>query len=99
MKIRVYYNNALIFGVYLLDYRILTIMACTKIENRILDKILTSNLTKRQLKILLFIIRFSYELERKYAVLKRKASTLLVFSTAMLRKSKTRRWTRPPAAL
>jgi hypothetical protein len=57
-------------------------MACTKIENRILDKILTSNLTKRQLKILLFIIRFSYELEkRKYVVLKGKTSILLVFST------------------
>jgi hypothetical protein len=55
-----------------LNYRILTIMVYTKIKNRILDKILTSNFTKRQLKILLFIIRFSYELGRKYAVLKKK---------------------------
>jgi len=47
-------------------------MAYTKIENRILDKILTSNFTKRQLKILLFIIRFSYGLNRKFAVLKKK---------------------------
>jgi hypothetical protein len=47
-------------------------MAYTKIENRILDKILTSNFTKRQLKILFFIIRFSHGLGRKYAVLKKK---------------------------
>jgi hypothetical protein len=59
--------------IFCFDYRILTIMAYTKIENRILDKILTSNFTKRQLKILLFIIRFSYGLGRKpYAVLKKK---------------------------
>jgi phage replication O-like protein O len=47
-------------------------MAYTKIENRILDKILTSNFTKRQLKILLFIIRFSYGLNKPYAVLKKR---------------------------
>ncbi|MEO0242796.1 MAG: replication protein [candidate division WOR-3 bacterium] len=47
-------------------------MAYTKIENKILDKILASNFTKRQLKILLFIIRFSYGLGRKYAVLKKR---------------------------
>ncbi|RSN72731.1 replication protein [Candidatus Methanodesulfokora washburnensis] len=43
-------------------------MAYTKVENKILDKILTSNFTKRQLKILLFIIRFSHGLGRKYDV-------------------------------
>jgi hypothetical protein len=47
-------------------------MAYIKIENRILDKILISNFTKRQLKILLFIIRFSYGLGRKYAVFKKR---------------------------
>jgi len=47
-------------------------MTYTKVENKILDKILTSNFTKRQLKILLFIIRFSYGLGRKYAVLKKR---------------------------
>ncbi|MEM3423932.1 MAG: replication protein [Nitrososphaeria archaeon] len=47
-------------------------MAYTKIENKLLDKISTSNFTKRQLKILLFIIRFSYGLGKKYAVLKKK---------------------------
>jgi phage replication O-like protein O len=47
-------------------------MAYTKIKNRILEKIITSNFTKRQLKILLFIIRFSYGLDKKYAVLKKK---------------------------
>ena len=47
-------------------------MAYTKIENRILEKIITSNFTKRQLKILLFIIRFSYGLNKKYAVFDKK---------------------------
>jgi len=47
-------------------------MAYTKIENRIFEKIITSNFTKRQLKILLFIIRFSYGLNQKYAVLRKK---------------------------
>ena len=47
-------------------------MAYIKISTRILDKIITSNFTKSQLKILLFIIRFSYGLNRKYAVLKKK---------------------------
>ena len=47
-------------------------MACTKIENRILEKIITSNFTKRQLKILLFIIRFSFSLNKKYAVFEKK---------------------------
>lgn len=47
-------------------------MAYTKIKNRILEKIITSNFTKRQLKILLFIIRFSYGLNKKYAVLNKK---------------------------
>jgi phage replication O-like protein O len=42
----------------------------TKIENRILEKILTSNLTKRQLKILLLIILFSFGCQKCYAILK-----------------------------
>jgi hypothetical protein len=58
--------------IFPLNYHILTIMTYTKIENKILDKILTSNFTKRQLKILLFIIRFSYGLGRKYAVLRKR---------------------------
>lgn len=47
-------------------------MAYTKIENRILEKIITSNFTKRQLKILLFIIRFSFGCNKKYAVFDKK---------------------------
>ena len=47
-------------------------MDYTKIEKRILDKILISNFTKRQLKILIFIIRFSYGLNKPYAVLKKR---------------------------
>ncbi|MDD2666643.1 MAG: replication protein [Methanocellales archaeon] len=47
-------------------------MSFTKIENRILEKIITSNLTKRQLKVLLFIIRFSFGLNKKYAVFDKK---------------------------
>ena len=42
----------------------------TKIENRIFEKILTSNLTKRQLKILFLIIRFSFGCQKNYAILK-----------------------------
>jgi hypothetical protein len=57
---------------FALNYRIQTIITYTKIENKILDKILTSNFTKRQLKILLFVIRFSYGLGRKHAVLKKR---------------------------
>jgi phage replication O-like protein O len=44
----------------------------TKIENRILERILTSDLTKRQLKILLLIVRFSFGCQKNYAVLKNK---------------------------
>lgn len=44
----------------------------TKIENRLFEKILTSNFTKRQIKILLLIIRFSYGCQKSYAVLKNK---------------------------
>lgn len=44
----------------------------TKIKNRILDKVIASNFTKRQLKILLFVIRFSFGLNRKYAVFDKK---------------------------
>lgn len=47
-------------------------MAYTKIKNRILEKIIASNFTKRQLKILLFIIRFSFGLNKKHAVFDKK---------------------------
>lgn len=47
-------------------------MDYTKIKNCILNKIITSNLTKRQLKILLFIIKSSYGLNKKHAVLHKK---------------------------
>jgi len=42
----------------------------TKIENNILERILTSDFTKRQLKILLLIVRFSFGCQKNYAVLK-----------------------------
>jgi len=44
-------------------------MASTRIPNRILDKVISSNFTKRQLKILLLIVRSSYGLAKPYAVL------------------------------
>lgn len=47
-------------------------MAYTKINNRTLEKIITSNFTKRQLKILLFIIRFSFGLNKRYAAFDKK---------------------------
>lgn len=42
----------------------------TKIDNSILEKILTSDLTKRQLKILFMLVRFSFGCQKDYAVLK-----------------------------
>jgi hypothetical protein len=47
-------------------------MAFIKIENRILEKIITSHFTQRQLKILLFLIRFSFGLKKKEAVFEKK---------------------------
>ena len=43
----------------------------TKFDNSILEKVLTSNLTKRQLKIMLLIIRFSAGCQKTYAVLRK----------------------------
>ena len=47
-------------------------MVSTNIENRILDKIITSNFTKRELKVLLLIMRFSFGLNRDFAVFDKK---------------------------
>jgi len=47
-------------------------MASTRIPNKILEKIIASNFTKRQLKILLLIIKSSYELNEPYAILTKK---------------------------
>jgi hypothetical protein len=43
----------------------------TKFDNPLLEKILTSGFTKRQLKILLLIVRFSAGCQKTYAVLRR----------------------------
>lgn len=43
----------------------------TKFDNELLQKILTTDLTKRQLKILLLIIRFSYGYQKSYAILRK----------------------------
>jgi phage replication O-like protein O len=42
----------------------------TKFENQLLEKVLTSQLTKRQLKILLLVIRFSVGYQKDYAVIR-----------------------------
>jgi hypothetical protein len=47
-------------------------MASTRIPNKILDKIIASNFTKRQLKILLLIIRSSYGMNNPQAILSKK---------------------------
>jgi phage replication O-like protein O len=47
----------------------------TKIENKLFEKILTSNFTKRQLKILLLIVRFSFGCQKNYAILKNQDFT------------------------
>ncbi len=47
----------------------------TKFENEILEKILTADLSKRQLKILLLIIRFSFGCQKNYCLLKNKDFT------------------------
>jgi phage replication O-like protein O len=43
----------------------------TKVDNPLLEKILTSRFTKRQLKILLLIIRFSSGYQKTYALLRK----------------------------
>ncbi|MFW6175011.1 MAG: replication protein [Chloroflexota bacterium] len=43
----------------------------TRFDNDLLEKILTSGLTKRQLKILLLVVRFSAGYQKEYAVLRR----------------------------
>ncbi len=43
----------------------------TKVDNELLGNILTSDLTKRQLKILLLVIRFSYGYQKSYAILRK----------------------------
>lgn len=62
-------------------------MAYTKVENRILEKIITSNFTKRQLKILLFIIRFSFGLNKRYVVFDKKGFFYAGISPYMLKVS------------
>jgi phage replication O-like protein O len=42
----------------------------TKVENDLFQRLLTSDLTKRQLKILLLIIRFSFGYQKNYAILR-----------------------------
>ena len=44
----------------------------TRFDNDLLRAILTSDFTKRQLKILLLIIRFSYGYQKGYAVLRKR---------------------------
>jgi phage replication O-like protein O len=44
----------------------------TKVENVLLEKVLTANLSKRHLKIILLIIRFSFGCQKEYALLKNK---------------------------
>ena len=43
----------------------------TKFDNQLLEKVLTSRLTKRQLKILLLILRYSAGYQKTYAVLRK----------------------------
>lgn len=47
-------------------------MSYTKIENKLLEKIITSNFTYRQLKMLLLIMRFSFGSNRSFAILDKK---------------------------
>ena len=47
-------------------------MGFTKIDNRILEKLITSDLTKRQIKIILLILRLSSGCQKSYALLERK---------------------------
>ncbi len=54
----------------LMDFK--SMAGFTKVENELLEKVLTANLSKRQLKILLLIIRFSFGCQKDYALLKNK---------------------------
>ena len=47
-------------------------MGFTKVDNRILEKLITSDLTKRQIKIILLILRLSSGCQKSYALLERK---------------------------
>jgi phage replication O-like protein O len=44
----------------------------TKFDNPILEKVLTSDLTKRQLKILLLVVRFSAGCQKSYTILRKE---------------------------
>jgi len=44
-------------------------MTSTKIENKLLDKIITSDFTKRQLKVILLVLRLSTGCQKPYAIL------------------------------
>jgi hypothetical protein len=57
---------------FTLIYRISAIMAgYTKIENKILERIITSDFTKGQLKILLLILRLSFGCHKPGAILRK----------------------------
>lgn len=43
----------------------------TKVDNPLLERVITSRFTKRQLKILLLIIRFSFGYQKTYALLRK----------------------------
>ena len=44
-------------------------MASTKIPNKIFDRIISLNFTKRELKVLLLIVKSSFGLNKPYAIL------------------------------
>ncbi len=48
----------------------------TKFDNQLLERILTSKLTRRQLKILLLLLRYSIGYQKTYAVLRKSDFTL-----------------------
>lgn len=43
----------------------------TQFDNQLLERVLTSDFTKRQLKILLLVVRFSAGYQKRYAILRR----------------------------
>lgn len=47
-------------------------MGFTKVDNRILEKLITSDLAKRQIRIILLILRLSSGCQKNYALLERK---------------------------
>lgn len=70
----------------------------TKVDNPLLEKLLTSSLTKRQLKIVLLVIRFSFGYQKTYAVLRKKdfayagvAPSCIAGEIAKLRKLRDRK--------